>query len=1129
MPANLLSQLFDTSSFPARWHCGDWSAWHGWTHIGADLAIFGAYMAIPLSIAVFMWSRRRVELPTLWWLFAGFILSCGVTHLVEATLFWHPWYRFSGLLKVTTAIISWATVFAIYRALPAAARLPALAQLNRDLQRSQRKLALTLNAIGDAVIASDENGKVTRVNPVAERLTGWTEAEALGHHQDEVLKIIREDDRTPFVLPTDELPTIQPQSDSAVRMILVARNGDERLVAASAAEILDEEQGSYGTVFVFRDITDELRAAEDERRTIERSMAYKSVLLELRDFVTTERTEFCRKLTQRVAEVLGVERVSVWFCNGSCDSITCEDVYVRSQNTHESGQCLNTDQAPAYFSAIRDQQIFSVRDVRSETMMEEISESFFKPLGVISVLHAPVRTQRVSVGVIWCGHTGEPRTWTPAEEEFLSAIASTIEVVMETEQRRLAEAEVQRLNHDLARRVDERTSELNEQRELMARLLDSLNEGVVACDESGKLSFFNRTARDWHGCDVMKIPNEKIPEMFHLFRADGLSQMDAAAIPLIRAYQGEQVRESEMVIAASNQPPRTVVCTGDQIKGPEGEILGAIIAMRDVTEQRRAEAGWRTAAERMELAVKTGKIGIWEPAIGTNEIVCNDQMGAIYGLELGEDKTLSLDDFRSVVHPADVDRVFEEFFAAHRNPVSEFTNEYRIKRRTDGETRFIRNSAKVDHDANGELIRMLGTNLDVTEERLREQALAAALDTQRELTRSAEAGERTKGEFLAVMSHELRTPMNAVIGFAELISTSSDLSVENRESVEIILRSSEGLLRIVNDVLEFSRMGAGHFEVDRRAFSPRKLLDEIKEMFRDPVSAKGLTLRVEFADNLPNEVIGDVGRTKQIAVNLINNAIKFTEHGSVDVRASYTGQGELEIVVTDTGNGLTPDELEIIFEPFRQRDSSLARSHGGTGLGLAISRRLAELMGGEVTAASQVGEGSTFTLSLPIATEDSNGAKGDTEKLTAIDDSFASHHPLRILVVDDDRINLRLATSVLKKLGYQPMQAADGLEAVAIYEREGADFILMDLQMPKMDGIEATRRIREIETASFDSNRVFISALTANIMPEDRERCFAVKMNAFLTKPLRRNELEAELAKAHEEISGSLASFSDSD
>ena len=305
--------------------------------------------------------------------------------------------------------------------------------------------------------------------------------------------------------------------------------------------------------------------------------------------------------------------------------------------------------------------------------------------------------------------------------------------------------------------------------------------------------------------------------------------------------------------------------------------------------------------------------------------------------------------------------------------------------------------------------------------------------------------------------------------------------------------------------------------IERTAFSPRELVRQLESFVAGSMGEKNLAFAVVVDGEVPEKIKGDQGRIRQILLNLINNARKFTDQGSIalglHVHHRETGESLLEYSVQDTGPGIPPEKIQAIFEPFTQSDSTISRRHGGTGLGLTISRRLAELMQGSIEVKSRLGEGSTFFLFLPLEAADFSASSPISEQGPLPNEDFAARHPLHFLVVDDDKVNLKLIESVARKLGYEPSIACNGLEGVEVYEKELPDCIFMDLQMPEMDGIEAVKKIREFETASA-IRPAFIVALTANILPGDQQRCIAAGMNSYLTKPVKIRAIADTLAAA---------------
>jgi signal transduction histidine kinase/ActR/RegA family two-component response regulator len=376
---------------------------------------------------------------------------------------------------------------------------------------------------------------------------------------------------------------------------------------------------------------------------------------------------------------------------------------------------------------------------------------------------------------------------------------------------------------------------------------------------------------------------------------------------------------------------------------------------------------------------------------------------------------------------------------------------------------------------------------------------------------AAEAASRAKSEFLAVMSHEIRTPIHGILGMTEL-ALDTLLTAQQREYLVLVQKSAGALMKVISDVLDFSKIEAGKVELERAPFRLREGLEEMLAPLAVSARQKGLTLTCDVGPDVPDALVGDAGRLRQVVVNLAGNAIKFTDHGGVAVAARLLGRRgkdvQLRLEVRDTGIGVPADKQRCIFDPFIQVDNSLARRYTGTGLGLAISTRLVELMGGTIGVESEVGRGSLFHVSVWVGQHD--GPVGPAPAAAA--PAAAPHRPLRILLVEDNVVNQKLAVGLLGRQGHTVVVAGNGKDALAALEADRFDVVLMDVQMPEMDGLAATRAIRAREKAS--GGHVPILAMTAYAAAGDRERCLAAGMDGCLPKPVHGTDLLAAVAHA---------------
>lgn len=629
------------------------------------------------------------------------------------------------------------------------------------------------------------------------------------------------------------------------------------------------------------------------------------------------------------------------------------------------------------------------------------------------------------------------------------------------------------------------------QRDLMLEMIEDMSGvGWWSVDKADNNQKWSKRVFEIHGLDPADGP-VLIEEGFDYYDASELNQVSKGIEHGLKTGEGYTLR---MHLRRSDNEQRIVVSRSAAVKNAAGEYVGMFGVFRDITDEealldklRRNEARYRLLAENVSDVITRVKMD------GSSKYI-SPAIKSMLGWTLEEMSGQSTD----YVYREDRPKVLAAIQEAVKSGQPTRLEHRAVHR--DGHVIWVECTFKALRDDDGQLDDVVVVIRDASQRKALELEVIEAKER-------AESAAEAKSEFLANMSHELRTPMTSVIGYSELLRASPTLTASERDYVDRIAFASEALLGVINDILDYSKLEAGGIQIEPQPFAVKELFESAAAIVESQCLAKGLELQVSLAANLPETLAGDIGRLRQVTLNFLSNAVKFTAEGKVTMRVygveTLDDRYRLKVEVQDTGIGVSEEKADLVFGRFSQADASTTRVYGGTGLGLAISRHLVELMDGRIGYDSEPGRGATFWFDVPL--DFGFGIHVQRDLQPKMEGRLSG----RVLLTDDAPANRELMSIILGTLGLEVQTACNGVEAVTAVSREHFDLVLMDVHMPEMDGLAATREIRRMH--KHEARRLPVLALTANVRADQIAKCMEAGMDGHLSKPIQVSELAAAL------------------
>ncbi|WP_395063180.1 PAS domain S-box protein [Flavobacterium sp.] len=981
----------------------------------------------------------------------------------------------------------------------------------------------------DIIYETDTTGKYTYINKYSEKIMGYSIEEMYKKHfsffirkdykekaQEFYNKLLKDID----VYPTFILPVLDKYNNTIwlSQNVSAKRNENNRII---------------GFTVIARDITVVKNIEIESLRREKKIRRYNDVIykLTLKSFSSQESFDaFLKYVLKIVAEKIDVNRVSFW--NYHTDKIKCSELYIANKDYFEKGFVLYKKDYPNYFKAIETENQIIANDVYKNLETNEFWKEYFPKNNIMSMLDSPIYSNGQLIGILCIESTTKIKNWDTEDINFSRSICDFIAISMETHKRLEAEKKLA-YKTEILSVITKITDKV-----LISKNNDDIFEGIIDAigkvTKADRMSFFinnenNQTVEQkqrWTSetdaitpinPQLRTVAHSKIPEVIEVLKQNNTFNSFVNAIKdtttrdFLSALKSKsvlflpiQVKKSFYGFIVFDDSEKERIWTEDEVT----TLLTLVNNISSAIERNINESIIKESDEKFRLLANNipGSVHLSKYDDTWTKIYLNDEIEKLTGYPKS-DFLQSKIHYINLVHPEDLNIVYDkanELFIEKKK----IHLIYRIIHKK-GHHIWVEEFGEPILK-NGEIINVVGIFIDITQRMEAEEAIKEK--------EYAEAANKAKSEFLANMSHEIRTPLNGIIGFTDLLKN-TNLETIQKNYMNTINESAQSLMEIINDILDFSKIESGKLELDIRKYNVTDLVNQVIELVKYETNIKKLNLDLKIDENVPVYIYTDNIRLKQILINLLGNAIKFTENGSVILSISNQQTidkttNKINFSVKDTGIGIKTNFQQQIFNAFSQGDNSTTRKFGGTGLGLTISNQLLSLMGSKLDLESEYGIGSNFYFDVILQTSNENineEINNQEQILKERINANYGHENFKVLIVEDNKINMLLAKTLIKQIvpNGSIFEAENGKEAIDKFNVLQPDLILMDIQMPIMNGYEATKEIRKTKKGK----HLPIIALTAGTVVGEKEKCLEAGMNDYASKPIIKEALEDIISK----------------